>query len=102
MLAPSKDEYEQTPEPAHALIAAGRQHSAGVLADGSVLAAGRPNSEERRVEGWADVVAVAVGGAHTASNTVAPIRSGCARTARYSRQVGTTRGSVMSAIGLRS
>lgn len=50
-------------------IAAGRRHSVGVTARGSVLTTGRPNAEERRVEAWTDVVAVAAGNVHAASNT---------------------------------
>src|SRR6478672_10641963 len=37
--------------------------------DGSVLTAGIPEAEERHVEGWSGIVAVAAGNVHTASNT---------------------------------
>ena len=52
-----------------ARVAAGRRHSVGVRADGSVVAAGREGSEELRVAEWTGVVAVAAGNVHAASNT---------------------------------
>ena len=51
------------------VIAAGRRHSLGLRADGTVVAAGTGTSGECRVEHWAHVVAVAAGNVHTASNT---------------------------------
>lgn len=51
------------------VIAAGRRHSLGLCADGTVVAAGTGTSGECRVEDWVHVVAVAAGNVHTASNT---------------------------------
>ena len=53
----------------HARIAAGRRHSVGVTALGSVLATGRLNSGELCTNAWTGVVAVAAGNVHAASNT---------------------------------
>lgn len=50
-----------TSPPVHARIAAGRRHSIGVSADGSVVTAGRPGAVELRTTGWNEVVAVAAG-----------------------------------------
>lgn len=50
-------------------LAAGRRHSAGRRRDGTVLAVGNTAAAERRVERWEDVVAVAAGNVHTATNT---------------------------------
>ncbi len=52
-----------------ARIAAGRRHSVGLTTQGSLLTSGIPNAEERRVDAWGGIVAVAVGNVHTASNT---------------------------------
>lgn len=51
------------------VIAAGRRHSLGVRADGTVAAAGAGTAGELRVKDWADVVAVAAGSVHAAPNT---------------------------------
>src|SRR4029450_10579700 len=51
------------------VIAAGRRHSLGLCADGTVVATGTGTSGECRVEDWVQVVAVAAGNVHTASNT---------------------------------
>ena len=51
------------------LIAAGRRHSLGLRADGTVVAAGAGTSGECRVDSWTGVVAVAAGNVHTAPNT---------------------------------
>ncbi|SOR76664.1 delta-60 repeat domain protein [Streptomyces chartreusis NRRL 3882] len=50
-------------------LAAGRRHSVGRRWDGTVLAVGNTAAAECRVERWEDVVAVAVGNVHTATNT---------------------------------
>jgi hypothetical protein len=50
-------------------IAAGRRNSVGIAADGFVLTAGRADADGRAVDGWTDIVAVAVGNVHTARNT---------------------------------
>lgn len=55
--------------PLRSRIAAGRRHSLGVRADGSVVTAGRPGAEELRTTGWSDVVAVAAGNVHAAPDT---------------------------------
>lgn len=52
-----------------ARIAAGRRHSVAVASGGVVLTAGRGSSGERDVAGSGDIVAVAAGNVHTASNT---------------------------------
>ncbi|WP_235189374.1 hypothetical protein [Williamsia sp. D3] len=50
-------------------IAAGRRHSVGVMADGSVVAASDLLAPETWVGDWRGVAAVAAGNVHTASNT---------------------------------
>lgn len=52
-----------------AVLAAGRRHSVGVRADGTLVAAGDARAEECQVQAWEHVVAVAVGNVHTAPNT---------------------------------
>ncbi|MET7920058.1 RCC1 domain-containing protein [Streptomyces avermitilis] len=51
------------------VLAAGRRHSVARRWGGTVLAAGNTAAAECRVEGWEDVVAVAAGNVHTATNT---------------------------------
>ena len=70
-LVPVTEEAESYGRWPHArsVIAAGRRHSVGVRADGSVLTAGVPHAPECRVGAWRDIVAVAAGNVHTASNT---------------------------------
>ena len=51
------------------LLACGRRHSLGVLADGTVAAAGNGTAGECAVQDWRDVVAVAAGNVHAARNT---------------------------------
>ncbi|MCX4545967.1 RCC1 domain-containing protein [Streptomyces sp. NBC_01565] len=51
------------------VLAAGRAHSVGRRWDGTVLAVGNNAAAECRVERWEDVVAVAAGNVHTATNT---------------------------------
>ena len=51
------------------VIAAGRRHSVGVNAGGAVVTAGVPQAPECHVGAWRDIVAVAAGNVHTASNT---------------------------------
>ena len=51
------------------VLAAGRRHSVGRCWDGTVLAVGNSAADECRVEQWEDVVAVAAGNVHTATNT---------------------------------
>ncbi len=50
-------------------IAAGPRHSLGLCGDGTVVAAGTSPAGECRTEGWRDVIGVAAGNVHTASNT---------------------------------
>ncbi|MEV6950163.1 RCC1 domain-containing protein [Streptomyces sp. NPDC051172] len=50
-------------------LAAGRRHSVGRRWDGTVLAVGNTAAAECRVERWEDVIAVAAGNVHTATNT---------------------------------
>lgn len=50
-------------------VAAGRRHSVAVLPSGTVLAVGNNKAGECNVERWAEVVAVAAGNVHTATNT---------------------------------
>ena len=50
-------------------IAAGRRHTVGLKSDGTVTAAGDNNYGQCDVSGWCDIVAVAAGNVHMATNT---------------------------------
>jgi len=50
-------------------IAAGRRHTVGLRADGTVVAVGADTAGECRTSTWRDVVAVAAGSVHVARNT---------------------------------
>ncbi len=50
-------------------LAAGRRHSVCSRSDGSVRAVGNGAAGECDVLGWADIIAVAAGNVHTATNT---------------------------------
>ena len=50
-------------------LAAGRRHSVCGRSDGSVRAVGNGAAGECGVLGWTDVIAVAAGNVHTATNT---------------------------------
>jgi alpha-tubulin suppressor-like RCC1 family protein len=52
-----------------AALAAGRRHSVGRIRDGTVVAVGDGASDECQVGLWVDIVSVAAGNVHTASNT---------------------------------
>lgn len=51
------------------VLAAGRRHSVGCPADGTVVAAGRIGAPECSVTRWTDVITVAAGNVHAAANT---------------------------------
>jgi alpha-tubulin suppressor-like RCC1 family protein len=50
-------------------IAAGRRHTVGLKSDGTVTAVGDNNYGQCDVSGWCDIVAVAAGNVHMATNT---------------------------------
>ena len=50
-------------------IAAGRRHTVGLKLDGTVAAVGDNNYGQCDISGWRDVVAVAAGNVHMATNT---------------------------------
>ncbi|MGC7873312.1 hypothetical protein ACPUYX_17530 [Desulfosporosinus sp. SYSU MS00001] len=50
-------------------IAAGRRHTIGLKLDGTVTAVGDNNYGQCDVNGWCDIVAVAAGNVHMATNT---------------------------------
>ena len=50
-------------------LAAGRRHSVCGRSDGSVRAVGNGAAGECGVLGWTDIIAVAAGNVHTATNT---------------------------------
>src|SRR3954467_2232298 len=50
-------------------IAAGRRHTIGLKSDGSVIAVGDNKNGQCNVSGWLDIVAVAAGNVHMATNT---------------------------------
>ena len=50
-------------------IAAGRRHTVGLKSDGTVTAVGDNNYGQCDVSGWCDIVAVATGNVHLATNT---------------------------------
>jgi len=50
-------------------LAAGRRHSVCGRSDGSVRAVGNGAAGECSVLGWTDIIAVAAGNVHTATNT---------------------------------
>ncbi len=50
-------------------IAAGRRHSVGLRSDGTVTAVGDSRYGQCGVSGWRDIVAVAAGNVHMATNT---------------------------------
>ncbi|GAB3283962.1 hypothetical protein GCM10027347_60820 [Larkinella harenae] len=50
-------------------IAAGRRHSVGLKCDGTTVAVGDNNYGQCSLSGWRDMVAVAAGNVHMATNT---------------------------------
>lgn len=50
-------------------IAAGRRHTVGLKADGTVIAVGDNRSGQCNVGGWSEIVSVAAGNVHMATNT---------------------------------
>jgi alpha-tubulin suppressor-like RCC1 family protein len=50
-------------------IAAGRRHTVAILSDGSVVAVGDNKSGQCDVADWHDIVAIAAGKVHMATNT---------------------------------
>ncbi|MDQ0194807.1 hypothetical protein J2T20_003178 [Paenibacillus wynnii] len=50
-------------------IAAGRRHTVGLKSDGTVTAVGDNKYGQCDVSGWRDIVAVAAGNVHMATNT---------------------------------
>jgi len=50
-------------------IAAGRRHTVGIRADGTVIATGDHKCGQCNVSDWQDIVAVAAGNVHMANNT---------------------------------
>ena len=50
-------------------IAAGRRHTVGLKCDGTVTAAGDNKYGQCGISGWRDIVAVAAGNVHMATNT---------------------------------
>ena len=52
-----------------AVLAAGRRHSVACTAEGKAVAAGYRRGGECAVDEWTDIVAVAAGNVHTATNT---------------------------------
>lgn len=52
-----------------ATIAAGCRHTVGLKSDGTVVAVGNNKHGECNVSGWHDMVAVAAGNVHMATNT---------------------------------
>lgn len=51
------------------IIAAGRRHTIALKLDGTVIAVGDNKSGQCNVTSWHDIVSVAVGNVHMASNT---------------------------------
>lgn len=50
-------------------IATGRRHTVGIKSDGTVTAVGDNKYGQCNVNGWCDIVAVAAGNVHMATNT---------------------------------